>query len=96
MGSQQVTHLIDNNDRILTFDLTVVILSVGYWDEVFYLRLEGAAPNREILSASLDQSHKAKLLSSSVCERNSYEDSNTSKCFLVERWSLQNNSPEQK
>lgn len=64
-------------------------LFVGYWDEVFYLRLSGAAPNRESLSASLSQSHEAKLLSSSVCDRSCAEDTGTSKCFLVERWSLQ-------
>ena len=63
-------------------------VTTGYWDEIFYLQMETAAPNREILSSSLTQVHNGKLLSSSVNERSSYEDSNKN-CFLVERWSLQ-------
>lgn len=62
-------------------------ISTGYWEEIFYLGLESAAPNREQFCSILAEQAKAKLLSSCVCDRrSSYED--TKNCSLIERWHI--------
>lgn len=62
-------------------------ISIGYWEEIFYLGLESAAPNREQFCSILAEKTNAKLLSSCVCDRRgSFEDTNN--CSLVERWHI--------
>ncbi|CAF0967805.1 unnamed protein product [Brachionus calyciflorus] len=60
-------------------------ITTGYWEDMFYLGLECAAPNREQFCSILAEKSNAKLLSSCVCDRRtSYDDTNN--CSLVERW----------
>lgn len=62
-------------------------ISTGYWEEIFYIGLETAAPNREQFCSILAEKTNAKLLSSCVCDRRgSLEDTNN--CSLVERWHI--------
>lgn len=62
-------------------------LSTSYWEDMFYLSMEASCPNREHLSAILNDKHNGKLLSSSVCDHRSSFDENTNST-LIERWSL--------
>ncbi len=62
-------------------------VTTGYWEDMFYLSLDAAVPNREQICATLSDRYQAKLLSSSVCERRaSYDEAATS--TLVERWNV--------
>lgn len=62
-------------------------ITSGYWEDMFYLSLDSAVPNRELLCSILSEKYKAKLLSSNVCDRDSSfaENSNIN---LVERWCI--------
>lgn len=60
-------------------------ITTGYWEDMFYLTLENAVPNREQLCSILNEKHNAKLLSSCVCDRR-YDENSTS--TLIERWCL--------
>lgn len=62
-------------------------ISTGYWEEIFYLGLESAAPNREQFCSILAEQTKAKLLSSCVCDRRSSSE-DLKNCSLVERWHI--------
>lgn len=69
------------------FPLKKIGITTGYWEDMFYLTLESAVPNREQLCSIMSEKHNAKLLSSSVCDRrSSYDENSTS--TLVERWYL--------
>ena len=61
-------------------------ITSGYWEDMFYLTLDTAVPNRELLCSLLNEKYSAKLLSSSVCDRHStFEEKSIT---LVERWNL--------
>lgn len=61
-------------------------ITIGYWEDTFYLTLSGSLPNREQFSSVLRNNNKGKLLSSNVCDKRSDD---TSKITLVERWYLE-------
>lgn len=62
-------------------------ITSGYWEDMFYLTLDSAVPNRELLCSILSDKYNSKLLSSNVCDRHSsYED--TANIALIERWSI--------
>jgi len=62
-------------------------ITSGYWEDMFYLTLESAVPNREHLCTIFSEKFNAKLLSSNVCDRHSsYEDN--SNMNLIERWNI--------
>jgi hypothetical protein len=60
-------------------------ITTGYWEQdVFYLSLQTKTPNREAMSASLNEIFNGKLVSSCVCNKRTNGDDSMSS--LVERW----------
>lgn len=62
-------------------------ITSGYWEDMFYLTLDSAVPNRELLCSILSEKYNTKLLSSNVCDKHSSFEEN-SNITLVERWSI--------
>jgi len=60
-------------------------MNTGYWDDMFYLGLDGSVPNRESLSSFLTEKYKARLLNTTVSDRGATFDENSTS-QLIERW----------